>query len=49
VEFLKVQNDLIKLKEFLINIFLFIDKAEIKNILSLQLNQMQYLTLMVGV
>ncbi|APE75816.1 plectrovirus-related protein (plasmid) [Spiroplasma citri] len=49
MEFLKMQNDLIKLKEFFIHIFLFIDKTNVESITMWNLTQNEYLTLMVGV
>ncbi|WFG97284.1 DUF2649 domain-containing protein [Spiroplasma citri] len=44
-----MQNDWIKLKEFFIYIFLFIDKANVESITMWNLTQNEYLTLMVGV
>ncbi|PQP78480.1 hypothetical protein C6B38_05740, partial [Spiroplasma sp. ChiS] len=42
-------NDWIKLKEFFIYIFLFIDKTNVESITMWNLTQNEYLTLMVGV
>ncbi|PQP78802.1 hypothetical protein C6B38_03885 [Spiroplasma sp. ChiS] len=44
-----MQNDWIKLKEFFIYIFLFIDKTNVESITMWNLTQNEYLTLMVGV
>ncbi|WFG96276.1 DUF2649 domain-containing protein [Spiroplasma citri] len=44
-----MQNDWIKLKEFFIHIFLFIDKTNVESITMWNLTQNEYLTLMVGV
>ncbi|ALA97692.1 Spiroplasmavirus-related protein [Spiroplasma kunkelii CR2-3x] len=44
-----MQNDWIKLKEFFIHIFLFIDKTNIESITMWNLTQNEYLTLMVGI
>ncbi|QED25030.1 DUF2649 family protein [Spiroplasma citri] len=44
-----MQNDWIKLKEFFIYIFLFIDKTNVESIKMWNLTQNKYLTLMVGV
>nr|CAK99610.1 plectrovirus spv1-r8a2b orf 10 transmembrane protein [Spiroplasma citri] len=49
MEFLKIQNDWIKLKEFFIHIFLFIYKTNVESITMWNLTQNEYLTLMVGV
>ncbi|ALA97981.1 Spiroplasmavirus-related protein [Spiroplasma kunkelii CR2-3x] len=44
-----MQNDWIKLKEFFIHIFLFIDKMNVESITMWNLTQNEYLTLMVGI
>ncbi|ALA97873.1 Spiroplasmavirus-related protein [Spiroplasma kunkelii CR2-3x] len=44
-----MQNDWIKLKEFFIHIFLFIDKTNVESITMCNLTQNKYLTLMVGI
>ncbi|QJU62445.1 DUF2649 family protein [Spiroplasma citri] len=43
-----MQNDWIRLKEFFIHIFLFIDKTNVESITMWNLTQNEYLTLMVG-
>ncbi|PQP77990.1 hypothetical protein C6B38_08955 [Spiroplasma sp. ChiS] len=44
-----MQNDWIKLKEFFIHFFLFIDKTNVESIIMWNLTRNKYLTLMVGV
>ncbi|WP_338964616.1 MULTISPECIES: DUF2649 family protein [unclassified Spiroplasma] len=44
-----MQNDWEKLKEFFIYVFLFIDKTNVEIITTWNLNQNEYLTLMIGI